>query len=572
MKQDKYFSILFPYYESTEYKQLSAVSCHDLGIDTLCDRLTTDAKERRMISDILSNMTSDPRVARYRQKVFADILRLPELRTELMELFDKMEFIRNFGIMHKTSDERLGVWHLYHRLEELNDYIKCVEAMKECLSGAKIESEGLIGFRNHIDMLYNEAYFKEMKEDVAELKVKTSGIQSVTLGINLNERFEAVSMGLVSVNDKAFKKSGIVSNFAEAISSKNGVHKGTDWNGDLHYHQVENVQGGGFAGFAEKMAGYSYMQNVPFADSRIRSTIVNVPEGDGVNNSTFYLEKVLNRMLESLVKKLRDTLTKYANIAVMNISQLIPEFVYYIRFAEFVENNMDNGFPFCEAQVINDADTSMDAKGLYNLKLAMNVENKDDIVYNDLVFDKEHTIYILTGANRGGKTTVTQAVGLMFALAQGGIFVPASSFGYKPVDCIYTHFPADEDKTMDLGRLGEECVRFREIYSECTSDSLLLLNETFSTTSFEEGFYIARDSVRALVSKKVRTIYNTHMHKLAAEAQEFDGGAGVSSLIMKSDNGKRSFKVEVASPEGLSYARDIAEKYGVTYEMLTGGN
>ncbi len=572
MKQDNFFSILFPYYENTEYRQLSAVACHDLGIDTLCDRLTTDAKERRMISDVLSNMTSDLRVARYRQKVFADILRLPQLRTELMELFDKMEFIRNFGIMHKTSDERLGVWHLYHRLEELNDYIKCVEAMKECLSDAKIESEGLIGFRNHIDMLYNEALFGEMKKDIAELRVKTSGIQSVTLGINLNERFEAVSMGLVSVNDKPFRKSGIVSNFAEAISSKNGVHKGTDWNGDMHYHQVENVQGGAFAGFAEKMAGYSYMQSMPFADSRIRSTIVNVPEGDGINNSTFYLEKVLNRMLESLVKKLRDTLTKYANIAVMNISQLIPEFVYYIRFAEFVEKNMDNGFPFCEAQIIDDADTSMDAKGLYNLKLAMNVESKDDIVYNDLVFDKEHTIYILTGANRGGKTTVTQAVGLMFVLAQGGIFVPASSFGYKPVDCIYTHFPADEDKTMDLGRLGEECVRFREIYSECTSDSLLLLNETFSTTSFEEGFYIARDSVKALVSKKVRTIYNTHMHKLAAEAQELDGGAGVSSLIMKSDNGKRSFKVEVASPEGLSYARDIAEKYGVTYEMLTGGN
>jgi len=572
MKQDNFFSILFPYYENTEYRQLSAVACHDLGIDTLCDRLTTDAKERRMISDVLSNMTSDPRVARYRQKVFADILRLPELRTELMELFDKMEFIRNFGIMHKTTDEKLGVWHLYHRLEELNDYIKCVESMRKCLADAEIESEGLIGFRNHIDTLYNEALFGEMKKDIAELRVKASGIQSVTLGINLNERFEAVSMGLVSINDKPFRKSGIVSNFAEAISSKNGVHKGTDWNGDMHYHQVENAQSGGIAGVVEKMAGYSYLQNMPFADSRIRSTIVNVPEGDGINNSTFYLEKVLNRMLESLVKKLRDTLTKYANIAVMNISQLIPEFIYYIRFAEFVEKNMSEGFPFCEAEVIDDGATSMDAKGLYNLKLAMNVESKDDIVYNDLVFDEGHRIYILTGANRGGKTTVTQAVGLMFVLAQGGIFVPASSFGYKPVDCIYTHFPADEDKTMDLGRLGEECVRFREIYSECTSDSLLLLNETFSTTSFEEGFYIARDSVRALVSKKVRTIYNTHMHKLAAEAQELDSGAGVSSLIMRSDNGKRSFKVEVASPEGLSYARDIAEKYGVTYEMLTGGN
>ena len=124
---------------------------------------------------------------------------------------------------------------------------------------------------------------------------------------------------------------------------------------------------------------------------------------------------------------------------------------------------------------------------------------------------------------------------------------------------------------MDLGRLGEECVRFKEIYFSCTKDSLLLLNETFSTTSFEEGFYIAKDSVRALLKKQVRTIYNTHMHKLAADVNEINKescGIKVSSLIMKNDGGKRSFKVEVACPEGMSYARDIAEKYGITYEML----
>ena len=57
------------------------------------------------------------------------------------------------------------------------------------------------------------------------------------------------------------------------------------------------------------------------------------------------------------------------------------------------------------------------------------------------------------------------------------------------------------------------------------------------------------------------------MHKLAFDADS--EGEGVSSLIVKSENGKRSFKVEVASPEGMSYAKDIAEKYGVTYEMLT---
>ena len=124
----------------------------------------------------------------------------------------------------------------------------------------------------------------------------------------------------------------------------------------------------------------------------------------------------------------------------------------------------------------------MEAKGFYNLKLAMSMEDVSGIVPNDLTFDRQHTVYILTGANRGGKTTVTQAVGQLFVLAQGGLFVPAESFRYVPCDCIYTHFPADEDKTMDLGRLGEECRRFRELYTLSTGNSLLLL---------ESGFHIA---------------------------------------------------------------------------------
>ncbi len=572
MNANKRFSILFPYYENTEYKQLSEAACHDLGLETICQHLTDNKKEQNLIMGILSNITADPRVAAYRQKVFVDILHHPDLRKRMTELFDKLEFIRNFSSIHKESDEKLGLWHLLHRLDELNDYIQCVEAMQSCLSDAGIESEGLVGFRNFINELYHEACFAEMKKDIAELKLKSSAIQSVTLGINVNERFEAVSVGLVSVNNKPFRKSGIVTSFADALASKNKIHEGTEWDGDMHYHQIEKQHDSKLYSLIEKTAGISLAQSAPYIENRMISTIVNIPEDDGAGHSTFYLDKMLNKMLDSLVKKLRDTLTRYASIAIVNISHIIPEFVYYIRFAEFISTNMERGFRFCEAQLMENDAVSMDAKDLYNLKLAISMENTNEIVYNDLKFDSEHAIYILTGANRGGKTTITQAVGLLFVLAQGGIYVPASAFGYRPVDCIYTHFPADEDKTMDLGRLGEECVRFKEIYFSCTKDSLLLLNETFSTTSFEEGYYIAKDSVRALLKKQVRTIYNTHMHKLAADVDEINrenSSIKASSLIMKNDGGKRSFKVEIAHPEGLSYARDIAEKYGVTYEMLT---
>lgn len=572
MKGNNSFSILSPLDRDNVYRQLSATACHDLGLETLCRELTNDPKERNIITAILSNMTADQKTARYRQEVFRDVLALPELRTKMTELFDKIEFIRNFGSTRIDNDEKIGLWHLLHRLDELKDYILCVESMRECLSDEHITSEGLTGFKKYLDSLYDDACFAEMKKDIFELKQKTAAIRSVTIGINVNERFEAVSMGLISVNDTTFKKSNIISNFADAISSKNKIQHGNEWNGDMHYQLIEKEKTESVMKFMENLSGFMTIRDKPFMDAGIRSTIVAAANGDGVQNSTFYLDKILNKILDSLVKKLRNTLSKYADIAIINITQLIPEFMYYIRFAEFVSKYREKGYSFCEPQVLDIDRNDMDAQGLYNLKLALNSMPMEDIVCNDLIFDKAHTIYILTGANRGGKTTLTQAVGLMYVLAQGGISVPASSFSYKPVDCIYTHFPADEDKTMDLGRLGEECVRFKEIYTECTSDSLLLLNETFSTTSFEEGYYIARDSVRALMKKDVRTIFNTHMHKLASDADEMnkDGNTSmVSSLIMRSDEGKRSFKVEIALPEGSSYARDIAEKYGVTYEMLT---
>lgn len=574
MKQSGGFSLMQPIGAETQYHKLPDNVMHDLGLDTFCQQVSNDAGERRLISNVLSQITDDPDVAIYRQQIFGDMVRLPDLRKTLTELFEKIQFMRDFSSMHKTVDEELGLWHLFHRLDELDSYIKTVETLRQCLSDERIRSEGLISLREYITGLYEDACFADMKKDIAELKMKASDVQSVTLGINVNERFEAVSIGLVSVNKKPFKKSGIVSNFSDAIAAKDKIHESSDWDGDMHYQLISKEDKPGLADAIKNKLGVMTIQANIAAETRSKSTVFGTPSDDGVSGSTFYLETVVNKMLSSLVKRLRDTLTKYANVAIVNISGLVPEFKYYIRCAEFIGTLTGKGCVFSEAQPAAEGDPSMEAKGFYNIKLAMSMENVSEIVPNDLNFDQEHTVYILTGANRGGKTTMTQAVGQLFVLAQGGLFVPAQSFRYVPCDCIYTHFPSDEDKTMDLGRLGEECVRFREIFSGATSKSLLLLNETFSTTSFEEGYYIARDSVKALLTKAVRTIYNTHMHKLGEDAGDLtreSAGAGAASLVMRTEDGKRSFKVALAEPEGSSYAKDIAEKYGVTYEMLIGG-
>jgi hypothetical protein len=93
MEARRKYSIIYPEFDGVEYKQLSENAFHDLALDTLCKNITDNNKESKMIYDVISNMTADVRVAEFRQEIFSDILRLPDFRKRMTELFDKFEFM-----------------------------------------------------------------------------------------------------------------------------------------------------------------------------------------------------------------------------------------------------------------------------------------------------------------------------------------------------------------------------------------------------------------------------------------------------------------------------------------------
>lgn len=568
----KGLSILFPHGSFEACTVLSETAVHDLGLDRICESVSDKPKEQSLILGIMSRITADPDVVRFRLDVFDDIYRNPAFCERMLEILDKIEFLKDFGSFRRDNEESSGTWDLVHRLEEIRDYISYVEALQECLGNADLKSKGLNELKAHIAEIYDDNGFKELKEDIASLKATTSSLKSVTVGINLNERFEAKEIGLISINSKEFTRSTLLDHFGNLISRKDNIKADVNWDGSTRFQPFSTSD----QSAADKFMGLA----------RTKAMMINpvltmalVPDGDMGKDVTSHMDRITDHMLSQTVRKLKEVLGKYVGLSIMNITALIPEFIYYVRWAQYIKRHVGEGLSFCKASVLDknrEDGLRMRARGFYNLRLADFVhDGKNSIVANDLDFGSDGSLYILTGANRGGKTTITQATGLMFALAQGGVFVPASEFSFVPADCIFTHYPADEDKTLDYGRLGEECRRFREIFSRCTSDSLLLLNETFSTTSFEEGFFIARDAVKAILKKGTRCIYNTHMHKLASDIGEINAegakegsSSKAASLVVLSAGGERSFKVKVAPPQGMSYARDIAQKYGVTYDML----
>ncbi|MBP5270838.1 MAG: hypothetical protein ILO42_07775 [Clostridia bacterium] len=70
---------------------------------------------------------------------------------------------------------------------------------------------------------------------------------------------------------------------------------------------------------------------------------------------------------------------------------------------------------------------------------------------------------------------------------------------------------------MDKGRLGEECARLNEIFERVTAHSLVLLDESLSSTGAYEASYIAAEVLSGFSMAGCRTLFSTHLHELSSK-------------------------------------------------------
>ncbi|MBO5270536.1 MAG: hypothetical protein J6B77_07110 [Clostridia bacterium] len=102
----------------------------------------------------------------------------------------------------------------------------------------------------------------------------------------------------------------------------------------------------------------------------------------------------------------------------------------------------------------------------------------------------------------------------------------------------------------------------------------MLLDESLSSTGSFEASYIAAEVLSGFSRVGCRCLFATHLHELAAEVDAInarttaEGGVKIDTLVAGIEEGRRSFKIYRAKPDGKSYARDIANRYGLTYENI----
>jgi DNA mismatch repair ATPase MutS len=178
------------------------------------------------------------------------------------------------------------------------------------------------------------------------------------------------------------------------------------------------------------------------------------------------------------------------------------------------------------------------------------------VVANDINADNRSLI-IVTGANKGGKTTFLRSVGLSQMMMHCGMFVPARSFSANLCSGLFTHFKRKEDVSMESGKLDDELNRMSQIADHLSANSLVLLNEAFAATNEREGSEIARQIVSALSERQVKLIFVSHLYQFAHGLyQERTNGTLFLCAERKTD-GTRTYRLIEGEPLDTSYGVDL---------------
>ncbi len=544
-------SLLWPPEKEKSLTQpLPAETVRDLALEKTLDAFATDRQTRQDVSQVLLELTTDPAVILYRQAILQDLLDFPAVTSTLAAILPNLEAL---GAYRQSIDrQKVPLQALAWRASELEYLVEAVTALDETLAPLEeqIQSTGLHRLLETVRSLRGEPTFRQLEKELPAILPRLRSNLSVTIGVNLDRQLRPIEAVLVAVNEEKYAASPLIERL---------LGRQSEWRGIAPLHRA-----------AEELAGID-------SDHEIFKK--------GFNPLLAPLFKDLANVLARVVKPIEEALQRFLHLNGDILQKLRPEINYYLAAVRMIEGLRDQGLPMCRPEIRPAGERICRIEQSFNLNLARHMMGQQpgiaigpQIILNDILLDDRSRVQILTGPNQGGKTTYTQMVGLNQLLAQAGLLIPGRAGQISPADHILTHFPHEEKLESGAGRFGEEARRLAAVFENVTAESLVLFNESLSSTSPGESIYLAQDLVRILRQVGARAIFNTHLHQLAQSIEELNeespGNGRVASLVASridpSEGGLpgRSYRVAPGPPLGRSYAEEIAAVHGISYEQL----
>lgn len=303
-----------------------------------------------------------------------------------------------------------------------------------------------------------------------------------------------------------------------------------------------------------------------FKQGAVKDYKVNIPDYVEMNHVEASILDQVARLYPEVFTALTEFTARHATFIDDTIAAFDREVQFYLGYLHLTDRLRQDGLPFCYPQVSSDS-KHVQVDDTFDIVLADKLhDDQRPIVTNNIVLTGHERILVITGPNQGGKTTFARTFGQLHYLAQLGLPVPGRSARLFVCDRLFTHFEKEEDPTELHGKLEEDLIRIHDILDQATPNSIVVMNELFSSTTLADAILLGTAVLGALLERDCLGVCVTFVDELSTLGEET---VSLVSGISAEDATTRSFKIERRPADGLSYAVSIAEKYGLTYQRLT---
>jgi hypothetical protein len=478
----------------------------DLNLDQIVDVITAGRDEYNLKPFFCARLT-DPALIEYRQQVTHDL----EDEALFQSIKSFANRLRTMRVHLTAAKER---YYKYEKeawfLEAVEDYCEAVEILQRDLHQHNPHSHGLLTFRSFLADYIGSDPFKTLAQEARSVKSGLSAIRYCLLIKNSSvtvRNYEAEPDYSVVVEETFAKfKQGAVTDYRVQFSTYSGV----DHVGAMILDRVALLFPDAFTALDEFCA----------------------KNGDYLNRT---------------------------------ISEFDREVQFYVAWLEYAATFKRVGLNFCYPRV-SDKSKNVSNCGGFDLALAGKfIGENATVVCNDFALTGKERILVVTGPNQGGKTTFARMFGQIHYLASLGLSVPGTEAQVFLFDCLFTHFEREEDIANLRGKLEDDLIRVHDILERATSNSVVIINEIFLSTTLKDAVHLSRKVMERISQLDALCVCVTFLDELSALNEKT---VSLVAAVVPDNPTLRTYKIERRPADGLAYALAIAEKYRLTYTSL----
>lgn len=501
-------SVLFPGLNEPASRETGeAPACfHDLNLDRIVETVTRGWREYDLAPFFHTTLNNLDAIA-YRQEIMQDLENSALM--QVVQLFSqKMREMR----MHLPQTKEYYYRHQKQRLflDAVGIYCEAVEGLAASLAGIDVASRGMRAFREYLAKYVASDSFRQLAADGAAIKSALSAIRyclHICNGRVTVRHFEGQRDYSATV-EKAFEK------------FRRGAAK----------------------------------------DYRVKDAYLT-----GMDHIQEQVVDRLARLHPDTFLALVNFHAKHANYLDQAVSRFDREIQFYVAYLTHIAVLQQAGLSFCYPK-LSDGSKEIGVRGTFDLALAGTlVDNKQAVVTNDFYLRGPERIFVVSGPNHGGKTTFARTFGQLHYLAVLGCPVPGTEARLFLCDRIFTHFEREENIETFRGKLQDDLVRIRSILNEATANSIVVINEIFSSTTLKDAVYLGKKIIAKLSALDMLAVCVTFLDELASCSEKT---VSMVSLVDPDNPVIRTYKLERRPADGIAYALAIAEKHHVTYDWL----